>query len=90
MEMTTIDWDVFLQHTLEFPHLRQIAIQCDRVIGQFTAAPARPIIVEFLAHLRGAWFGLNELLGLYCKEWGEFEWVQLQLDTLMDEIEEAV
>ena len=88
MKTANIDWDTFLHIVRQFPHLRQIAIQCDSYPGR----SPRQRLVEFLAHLGEAWFGLDELLGLYYKnrEWNEHRWVQPRLDTLMDEIEQVV
>ena len=51
----------------------------------------RQILMEFLAHLREAWFSLGELLELYYRKGDESEeWIQLRLDTLMDEIKQRV
>ena len=86
MKTPHIDWDTFLHTVRQFPHLRQIVVQRGRYLGR----SGRHILVEFLAHLGGAWFGLGELLGLYYKEWEASEWVQLRLDNLMDEIEQSV
>ena len=94
MEITTIDWDAFLQHTLEFPHLRQIMIQ-------FTAADtsdsrSRETIVELIAHMGEAWTDLGGLLGLYCGiqyfDCGVFpvDWTPLQLDDMLDGINRRV
>ena len=90
MKTATIDWDTFLHTVRQFPHLRQIAIQCD---GYTMGLPStRQILVEFLAHLGEAWFGLGELLGLYHNDgaWIKFRWAQLRLDNLMDEIKQRV
>ena len=84
--MTTyIDWGTFLHTVRQFPHLQQIVIQ-------YKAPYPRHVLVEFLAHLGEAWFGLDEPLGLYYNdgEWNEPRWVQSRLDTLMDEIKQRV
>ena len=85
MKAANIGWDTFLHTVRQFPHLRQIVIQ-------YKGLYPRHVLVEFLAHLGEAWFGLGELLGLYYKEWewDEPRWVQLRLDTLMDEIKQRV
>ena len=84
MLFRSIDWDTFLHTVRQFPHLRQIVIQHGE------SYYSRRILVEFLAHLGEAWFGLGELPGLYYRGWGEPEWAQLRLDTLMDEIKQVV
>ena len=88
MKKVNIDWGAFLHTVRQFPHIRQIAIQCDDYLGR----SPRQRLVEFLAHLGEAWFGLRELLGLYYREEDESEeWIQLRLDTaVMDEIEQRV
>ena len=86
MKTAHIDWDTFLHTVRQFPHLRQIVIQRNGYGDSFS----RRILVEFLAYLEEAWFGLGELLGIYYREWKESEWVQLRLDTLMDEIKKTV
>ena len=88
MKTANIDWDTFLHIVRQFPYLRQIVIQYNRY--PMGGSP-RQILVESLAHLREAWFGLGELLGLYYKEWDQSEWIKLRLDTaVMDEIEQTV
>ena len=86
----TIDWDAFLHTVRQFPHLRQVVIQHSDILEY----SVRQILVEFLAHLGEAWFGLGELLELYYieKQNGDgYDWVQLRLsDTVMDEIEQRV
>ena len=87
MKKPNIDWDTFLHTVLQFPHLRQIAIQCGRCLGR----PSRQKLVEFLARLGEAWFGLGELLELYYREQRQSEWIQLRFDTaVMDEIKQTV
>lgn len=88
VKTANINWDTFLHTVRQFPHLRQIAIQCT---GYMVSSP-RQMLVEFLAHLGGAWITLDEILGLYydIEEQGEFRWVQLRLDTLIDEIKQKV
>lgn len=92
MKEANIDWNTLLHTVRQFPHLRQIAIQCKHRYA-LSIAPTRPILVEFLAHLGEAWFGLDELVGLYYndEEQSGTGWAQLQLlDTVMDEINERV
>ena len=88
MKKASIDWDTFLHTVRQFPHLRQIAIQSSDYLRR---SPCQRL-VEFLAHLGEAWFGLGELLGLHYNdgEWHEPKWVQSRLDTLMDEIKQTV
>ena len=88
MQAANIDWDGFLHAVRQCPHLRQIVInKCDGI----SKRSPRQLLVEFLAHLGEAWFGLGELLGLYYRVWDESdEWIKLRLDTLMDEIEHKV
>ena len=87
MKTATIDWDTFLRTIRQSPHLQQIAIQCEsRDING-----SREMLVEFLAQLGGAWFGLDDLLGLYYRTWRQSEWIQLRFDTVvMDEIKQMV
>ena len=88
MKKANIDWYTFLHTVRQFPHLRHIAIQCHK--DKLSAPRLRKILVEFLAHLGEAWVSLGGLLGLYYRGRDESRWVQLQLDTLMDEIEQKV
>lgn len=87
MKAANIDWDTFLYTVRQFLHLRRIEIQCDKYLEH---SPHQTLI-EFLAHLGEAWFGLGELLGLYYRVWdGSGEWIEVRLDTLMDEIKQSV
>ena len=87
MKKPNIDWDTFLHTVRQFPHLRQIAIQSN----DYLRRSPRQRLVEFLAHLGEAWFGLGEIFGLYYRVWDESdEGIKLRLETLMDEIEHKV
>ena len=86
MQTANIDWDTVLHTVRQFPHLQQVVIRHSDNMGY----SARQILVEIFARLGVAWFSLGELLGLYYKGWEESGWVQLRLDTLMDEIEQQV
>ena len=103
MKEATINWDTFLPAVRQFPHFRQILIQWAvslefprqqliTVHNSSLHSSPRQILVEFLAHLGEAWFGLDELLGLYYEEQNRsgYNWVQLRLDNLMDEIKQRV
>ena len=89
MKTAKIDWITFLHTVRQFPHLQQVVIQCERHV---TGGSSHQKLVEFLAHLGEAWFGLDELLGLYYEEQSRsgYNWVQLRLDNLMDEIKQRV
>ena len=88
MKTPHIDWDTFLCTVQQFLHLQQVIIQQWDVLDPESLDP-RQILVEFLAHLGGVWFGLGELLGLYYRKRGGFEWVQLDT-AVMDEIKQRV
>ena len=86
MKTNTIDWEAFFWSVRKFPDLRQVVVQCghDTISGPYL----REILVEFVAHMRSdEWAILEGLLGLYHDIWeGEWTWVQVQLDDVMDDI----
>lgn len=87
MKTAHIDWDTFLHTVRQFLHLQRVVIQ----YSKYAMRSPRQILVEFLAQLGGAWFGLDELFGLYYMDWDELKWIQLRLsDTVMDEIKQTV
>ena len=89
-----IDWDTFLDTVQRFPHLRQITIQYRGYLE--SADHIRQMLVEFLAHLGEVWTSRGNLLKIYygIQKWRgstfEYDWVQVQLGTLTDEIKQRV
>ena len=88
MKTNTIDWEAFLASVRKFPDLRQVVVQCRSIHDAISGAYLREILVEFVAHMRSDEWGILEgLLGLYHRIWeGEWSWVQIQLDNVMDDI----
>ena len=91
MKTLSIDWDAFLYTVRQLPYLRQIVVQH----GNHGFQPGPEIcevLVEFVAHLGKAWTSLGGLLGLSYRDRKreKVEWVEVGLDTMMDEIEHKV
>ena len=92
MKKASIDWDTFLSAVRRFPYLQQVAIQCTNLSSD---DPSR-MLVEFVSHLGEAWTSLGSLLGLYHGTSTRRQgircciWVEIQLDTMMDEIKRKV
>ena len=91
METFSIDWDAFLHTVRQFPHLQQLGFQHGKH-GFQDSPEIREVLVEFIAHLGKAWESLGGLLGLGYRdrERGKVEWVEVGLDTMMDEIKQKV
>ena len=84
--INSIDWDAFLHSVQQFPSLRRIVIQYNDM-GVFSKPGPDELLVAFVAHLVGAWDGLNNLLEIYSGQFldvgGESQYVRVELEEIL-------
>ena len=86
MKTNTIDWEAFFWSVRKFPDLRQIAVQCRR--DYHPVSHLREVLVEFVAHMSRKELDIVDvLLGFYhdIRE-GQWNWAQIRLDDVIDDI----
>ena len=86
VDTTTMDWEAFFLSVRKFPDLRQIAVQCRR--DYHPVSHLREVLVEFVAHMSRKELDIVDgLLGFYhdIRE-GQWNWAQIRLDDVIDDI----